>query len=968
MASHSLPRSALVTRHLPRFLWLLILTLLIASALRLWQIGPLPPGLHYDEAADTIIAEQIAHGETAPIFVEAYTGKEVLFFYWAALWMKLIGPSVFAMRLAAAMMGVLTVAATYRTVYEFLAPYPLPSSDREHGAAPLRFARGALRGGTGPTAVAILASIFIATSFWHILMSRIGFRSISEPLIQALALAALFRGIRLNRRRWFIMAGALIGLNLYTYLAARLFPVAIAVVLLYAIFVDRNHRRERAIQFALVVLAALIVFAPLGVYFVNHPSAFLTRIQQVAPRADQTKALVENIVQALGMFFVGGDPYIRFNLPGRPLFPLLSGILFSAGSIVALVGVFRGRTFQRRWAYFSSIAITIVMLLPTALAVNEITPSNLRAIGLMPIVFVFPALGTWWLIKAIWTRMIRMNTDQLKFLSLIRGIRTHARPVISVLLVVLTLDASITYFGQYVREPQLYIQSDGDLADMANVLNHTDTHRDQVYIAALHYRHPTVAALATRYETYKWLTGNHIIVIPNGAAYLFFARLALPDEAWLKRFLPDSALIDAPLAPDGQINYRAYHLDAQPIITPQVKLDVNFGNTIRLMGYDRDVAAADDNRVRVTLYWRVLNRPPSNSARAPGDYSTFVQLRDQWGFEWGQAGSFDYPSEEWSPEEIIVNQIDVPVAAGAPPGDYELRVGLFSQNANTCPGGQCQGQRLNVVAKDGGFGGTAARLAPILIGRAAEGNAAQLNVGTRLDREISPGLRLLGDSLESTQAPQGAPIYFTLFWQSTALLHDEPITIRLGNNVLTTTLPVHGTYPFSGWTAHEVVADRYGLRVPPDAAPGQSTLEVIVGQGEPIGLGTIEIKQIDRVMNEPPFDQRVEARLDDAIELVGYNIEPADQSIKLTLVWHSLKSIDHDYTVFTHVIDQAGQVTGGQDNQPVNGTYPTSWWQPGEYVIDRYEIKVKPSPDDAIEVGLYDPETGARLGSTVRLK
>ena len=94
-------------------LGLLILVLLVAAFLRLWQVGTLPPGLHYDEAADTIIAQQIARGESAPIFVEAYTGKEVLFFYWAAAWMKLIGPSVFAMRLAAAMLGVLTVAATY---------------------------------------------------------------------------------------------------------------------------------------------------------------------------------------------------------------------------------------------------------------------------------------------------------------------------------------------------------------------------------------------------------------------------------------------------------------------------------------------------------------------------------------------------------------------------------------------------------------------------------------------------------------------------------------------------------------------------------------------------------------------------------------------------------------------------------------------------------------------------------------
>ena len=42
----------------------------------------------------------------------------------------------------------------------------------------------------------------------------------------------------------------------------------------------------------------MIVFAPLGVYFLNNPSAFLTRIQQVAPRGDQAAALLENAGRA----------------------------------------------------------------------------------------------------------------------------------------------------------------------------------------------------------------------------------------------------------------------------------------------------------------------------------------------------------------------------------------------------------------------------------------------------------------------------------------------------------------------------------------------------------------------------------------------------------------------------------------------------------------------------------------------
>ena len=284
------------------------------------------------------------------------------------------------------------------------------------------------------------------------------------------------------------------------------------------------------------------------------------------------------------MFFLGGDPYIRFNLPGRPLFSLAWGVLFAVGLILAIIGVFRGRTLWRRTAYFSLIAVTFIMLLPTALAVNEITPSNLRAIGMLPLVFVFPALGTWWVIQRIWTLILALPARASVYANRRRVVFLPA--ILSLVLIAMAVETGAVYFDQYVRTPQLYIQSDGDLADMARWLNGHDTRGEPVYLAALHYRHPTVAALSEKYSDIKWIAGNRGVVLPNGPGYLFFARLGLPDEAWLRRVLPDAALIDKPLAPDGETNYRLYHLDAQPVVTPQVKLDVNFGNIIQLIGYD----------------------------------------------------------------------------------------------------------------------------------------------------------------------------------------------------------------------------------------------------------------------------------------------------------------------------------------------------------------------------------------------
>ena len=69
-------------------------------------------------------------------------------------------------------------------------------------------------------------------------------------------------------------------------------------------------------------------------------------------------------------------------------------------------------------------------------------------------------------------------------------------------------------------------------------------------------------------------------------------------------------------------------------------------------------------------------------------------------------------------------------------------------------------------------------------------------------------------------------------------------------------------------------------------------------------------------------------------------------------------------------LDPDDQVLTQQDNPPVNGTYPTTLWLPGEIVADPYDI---PLPTDLspgeypIQVGLYIPENGLRLADPVLL-
>ncbi len=104
------------------------------------------------------------------------------------------------------------------------------------------------------------------------------------------------------------------------------------------------------------------------------------------------------------------------------------------------------------------------------------------------------------------------------------------------------------------------------------------------------------------------------------------------------------------------------------------------------------------------------------------------------------------------------------------------------------------------------------------------------------------------------------------------------------------------------------------------------------------------------------------ARFADSIELVAYHATTAAHTIHLILYWQANATPTKDYTVFAHLLDDAGVLRAQQDNPPVSGTYPTTQWRDG-IVVDRYDIII---PDDwpdgryRFEIGMYDA-SGVRL-------
>jgi hypothetical protein len=484
------------------------IVLLIAAALRLGALPDLPVGLHYDEAANVILTRQIVAGDYRPVFIRAYTGKEVLFFYAAAPWVWMTGGAPWGLRLGAAMLGVLTVAATFAATRALFGP------------------------AKGSRTVALLAAGWVAVAFSHVLLSRYGFRAIAQPLLQALTVAALWRGLRSGKCVWLIAGGACLGLTGYTYLAARLFPIPLTMALGWLLIRTRREDRPRRVaQVGLALLVAVVAFAPLGLYFLRNPEAFTTRITQVAAPTWQD-ALRGLWLCARALVWPGaGDPYIRFNVPGKPVLDALSALLALFG-LAALPFAARKSPLDGAARLFI-VAVLATMLLPSALATSEITPSNLRMIGLFPFITILPAYGAVVIIAALTRGDLTNRPTDLKRRLLLPAPCFLLPAACLLLLLLLGGPATGRAYRGWAASPELFYAADGEMTLAAAALDATDRSDATVYIASEHYRHPTLAALAQRYGQAKWLTGGATLVLPpSGSAVYLWPHSLTPAAPW----------------------------------------------------------------------------------------------------------------------------------------------------------------------------------------------------------------------------------------------------------------------------------------------------------------------------------------------------------------------------------------------------------------------------------------------------
>ncbi|MDB4940041.1 MAG: hypothetical protein JWO40_466 [Candidatus Doudnabacteria bacterium] len=362
---------------------ILVVIIALAAFFRLYMIKTMPGGLFPDEAAEGLDAQNINKGFFQP-FYERGNGREGLFYYLMAPILRIFGTGFWQPHLLTALIGILSVIAVYLFAAKLY--------DQKTG---------------------LLASFLMAVGTWHIVLSRTAFRANLIPLFLAMTGYFIVRAVTTQSpkdRFWSsILAGAFFAGGFYTYIAYRIFVVILGFIGFLLLMADRKQQFAWLKQYYKSIFAALvafiIVFAPLGYYFVTHPGSFVGRSSQVSVFNSELNhghlgaTIVDVTKKSIMAFFTQGDLNWRHNISGAPfLSPLVSP--FFAIALIWLTWL----TLKFIWQSFSNrqnnadlknvllIGLFWGMLLPVITTAEGI-PHGLRSIGMVPSAYILSAIG-----------------------------------------------------------------------------------------------------------------------------------------------------------------------------------------------------------------------------------------------------------------------------------------------------------------------------------------------------------------------------------------------------------------------------------------------------------------------------------------------------------------------------------------------------------------------------------------------
>ncbi|OGZ99772.1 MAG: hypothetical protein A3D41_04380 [Candidatus Sungbacteria bacterium RIFCSPHIGHO2_02_FULL_41_12b] len=451
---------------------IIILILVVGVFFRFYKITEIPPGLYPDEAINGNNALEALKTGEFKIFYPENNGREGLFINLQAVSLWFFGNNAWALRVVSGFFGTLTILGFFLLVYELFRNYnhTVEKETKESVTFDTFLPHGLW--------VATLSSFFLATSYWHINFSRIGFRAIMVPFFLAFGFYFLLKVFRTGKILTAVLAGIFIGLGFHTYIAFRLVPLILIFVSGWKLWQwhkaqPTTHNLQpttKTCVSCIIVLFLLITFVvalPIGWYFLNHPEDFMGRQSQVSIFSSENplKEFAISNIKTLGMFNVRGDCNQRHNFNCEPELFWPVGILFLAGVYYSFSRIWRWmkNSFSKTpngISVFPHLFIMVwflVMMLPSTLT-KEGIPHAIRSIGLIVPVFIFAGLGSSFLLHQLFYRFHLFYDGKERLNHEHWRVRRGAVIFIAFFIIFAVVNTYDTYFKKFSGHAKTYFE------------------------------------------------------------------------------------------------------------------------------------------------------------------------------------------------------------------------------------------------------------------------------------------------------------------------------------------------------------------------------------------------------------------------------------------------------------------------------------------------------------------------------
>lgn len=463
-----------------KIIWGLLLAIMIAAfALRVSNITNIPAGIYPDEAQNGVDAQQANSTGQYKLFYEGNQGREGLFINLQALSIKAFGPTEFALKLWSIIFGTLTVLGVFLLNRELF--------------------KSNLAG--------LIGAYLTAFSYWAINFSRIGFRAIMVPFILSFTFYFLFKGIRTKKIHDFVIAGLIYGLGIHTYIAFRVSPLVLIVLLISIMITRKNFLRDYWKHVLVFFFALMVISMPMLLdFFVWNPVHYASRTSVISvfnPQTNQGK-LIATIARTFSLsiqkYSGMGDLNMRHNYPPYPLLNPLVGISFLIGLIYLTINIVKlfwlrvrkGQRDEKLDMYVFLMSWFLILLVPEFLA-NEGNPHALRSIGTLPVVFVISTIPFLWIFK--------------KYNQFGHAYKTFTMSILIFTFLYIGISDPVKYFVFFAKSPKQHQVFNANLREISKYIRNSEANEKKYVITGsmerltINYLNPTMPNLFYSYPS-----------------------------------------------------------------------------------------------------------------------------------------------------------------------------------------------------------------------------------------------------------------------------------------------------------------------------------------------------------------------------------------------------------------------------------------------------------------------------------